>query len=110
MRWFIYERPRVDPVRGRRFSGGGSGSGITAGRCFSGDGGYGAPFTTRFLPTALEQRRELISLTLDSGDGLYRVGGDGILHSDLADGGEILQTAFSFKIWMGSLPASTPRS
>jgi hypothetical protein len=47
---------------------------------------------------------------LDSGDGLYRVGGDGILHSDLADGGEILQTAFSFKIWMGSLPASTPRS
>jgi hypothetical protein len=59
---------------------------------------------------ALERRRELISLTLGSGDELYRVGGGGILHSDLADVEELLQSTFSFKNGMRSLPASTPCS
>jgi hypothetical protein len=64
----------------------------------------------RFLRTALEQHGELISLTLGSGDGLYRVGNSGVLHSDLADDGELLRPTFGFKVRIGSLPASTSRS
>jgi hypothetical protein len=44
-----------------------------------------------FLPMALEQRGELISLTLGSGEGLHRVGDGGVLHSDLANGWELLR-------------------
>jgi hypothetical protein len=45
----------------------------------------------RFLHTASERRGKLVSLNLGSGDGLYRVGGGGMPHSDLADGGELLR-------------------
>jgi hypothetical protein len=65
--------------------------------------GYNAPFAMRFLPTASEQCRELILLTLGSEDGLHRVGDGGVLHSDLADGGELLQRLSNFKTWTGSL-------
>jgi hypothetical protein len=59
---------------------------------------------------ALEQRGELVSLTLGSGDGLYRVGGGGVLHSDLADGGELQRPTFGFKTWTGSLSVCTSHS
>jgi hypothetical protein len=72
--------------------------------------GYGAPFATRFLRTASERCVELVSLTLGSGDVLYRVGVSHVLHSDLADGGELLRPTFGFKTWTGSLPASTSHS
>jgi hypothetical protein len=72
--------------------------------------GYGAPFTTGFPPTALKQCRELISLTLGSGDELYRVGGSGVLHSDLAHIEEPLRSTSGFKNGTTSLPASTPHS
>jgi hypothetical protein len=62
-------------------------------------GGYDAPFATRFLPTASERHEELNLLTLGSGDGLHRVGDGGILHSDLADGGELLWCLSGFKNW-----------
>jgi hypothetical protein len=60
-----------------------------------------------FLPTALERRGELVSLTLGSGDELYRVGGGGVLHSDLADVEEPLWSTSVFMNGMRSLPVST---
>jgi hypothetical protein len=75
-----------------------------------GHGGYGAPFTMGFLPTALEWRGELVSLTLGRGDELYRVGDGGVLHSDLADIEEALRSTSGFKNGMRSLSASTSRS
>jgi hypothetical protein len=73
-------------------------------------GGYSAPFTMGFLPTALERCGELISLTLGSGDELYRVGGGSVLHSDLADIEELLRSTSGFKNGLRSLPASTSLS
>jgi hypothetical protein len=72
-----------------------------------GHGGYGAPFTTWFLPTASEQCGELVSLTLGSRDELYWVGGGNILHYDLADVEEPLRSTSGFKNGMRSLLAST---
>jgi hypothetical protein len=63
-----------------------------------------------FLPTASERRGELISLTLGSGDELYRVGGGGVLHSDLADVEEPLRSTSGFKKGVRSLLACTSRS
>jgi hypothetical protein len=53
-------------------------------------GGSDDPFAMRFLPTVLERHGELILLTLGSGDGLHQVGNSGVLHSNMANGGELL--------------------
>jgi hypothetical protein len=63
-----------------------------------------------FLRMALERRGELVSLTLGSGDELYRVGSDDVLHSDLADVEELLRSTSDFKNGMRSLSVSTSRS
>jgi hypothetical protein len=59
---------------------------------------------------ASEQRGEFSSLTLGSGDELYRVGGYGVLHSDLADVEDLLWSTSSFQNGTRILPASTSRS
>jgi hypothetical protein len=59
---------------------------------------------------ASEQLGEFSSLTLGSGDELYRVGGDGVLHSDLADVEDLLWSTSSFQNGTRILPASTSRS
>jgi hypothetical protein len=41
---------------------------------------------------------------------LYQVGGCGILHSNMADDGELLWPTFGFKVGTGSLPACTSHS
>jgi hypothetical protein len=112
MHRFTDERPRVDPVRRWCSSAAGVGSwrGTMAAHWRWGHGGYGAPFTMGFLPTALEWRGELVSLTLGRGDELYRVGDGGVLHSDLADIEEALRSTSGFKNGMRSLSASTSRS
>jgi hypothetical protein len=59
---------------------------------------------------ASERRGERVSLTLGSGDKLYRVNSDGVLHSDLASVEEPLWSTSDFKNGTRSLPVSTSRS